>query len=153
MVDVEAKEAGFGTDITQNWSIVCIMGRTSSVGKTPSKDIDRYLMSIEPERRAILKELRKTIHKVVPGVEECLSYGMPAFKLEGKVICGFLATKKGCSYYPFSGSTLKTLRKELTRFEQTKSALHFSAVNRLPVSLVRKLVSARLREIKQALLL
>jgi uncharacterized protein YdhG (YjbR/CyaY superfamily) len=71
---------------------------------------------------------------------------MPAFRLDRVVVAGFCATANGCSYFPFSGSTLKTLARELIRFEQTKTSLHFSADEPLPLTLVRKLIKARIAE-------
>ena len=108
--------------------------------------IDEYLARVSPESRALLAQLRKTIHAIVPDAEECISYGMPAFRYDGRVVAGFQATAKGCSYYPFSGTTLKTLAKELAGYGQTKSALHFGAEKPLPASLVRKLLKARIAE-------
>src|SRR4051794_11785611 len=87
--------------------------------------IDELLAGATGERRAALDDLRRTIRSVVPEAEECISYGIAAFRLDGQVIAGFAPTKKGCSYFPFSGSTLGTLAKELSAYSQTKSALHF----------------------------
>ena len=111
------------------------------------RTIDEYLAGISPDRRTTLEKLRRTIHAAVPGVEECISYSMPAFRFEGHVIAGFLATQQGCSYFPFSGTTLATLAQELIGHDQTKSALHFVAKRSLPVALVRKLLRARIAEV------
>src|SRR6267143_7260905 len=86
--------------------------------------IDEYLAAVKGETRAALDKLRKTIRTIVPKAEECISYGIPAFRLDGSIVAGFAATKKGCSYFPFSGSTLGTLADELEHDERTKSALH-----------------------------
>jgi uncharacterized protein YdhG (YjbR/CyaY superfamily) len=110
--------------------------------------IDQYLSSISDEKRAALAQLRKTIRAALPEVQECISYGMPAFRLPGGVVAGFLATASGCSYYPFSGTTLGTLASELEGYETTKSAVHFSPDEPLPASLVRKLIRARMAEMK-----
>jgi uncharacterized protein YdhG (YjbR/CyaY superfamily) len=108
--------------------------------------IDDYLAGVNPESRALLQKLRKAIHAVVPDVEECISYRMPAFRYRGRVIAGFQATSRGCSYYPFSGTTLKTLAREIEGYSQTKSALHFGPDEPLPASLVRRLLKARIAE-------
>jgi uncharacterized protein YdhG (YjbR/CyaY superfamily) len=71
---------------------------------------------------------------------------MPAFRFEGHVVAGFLATQNGCSYYPFSGTTLATLEPDVTAYDRTKSALHFDARRGLPAALVRKLLQARITE-------
>jgi uncharacterized protein YdhG (YjbR/CyaY superfamily) len=110
--------------------------------------IDAYLAEVEGEKRRVLQRLRQTIRRILPDAEECISYGLPAFRLPGGVVAGFAATTKGCSYFPFSGSTLATLARELAEYSQTKSALHFTAAAPLPVALVRKLIAARRAEMK-----
>jgi uncharacterized protein YdhG (YjbR/CyaY superfamily) len=108
--------------------------------------IDEYLARVSPAHRALLGELRRTIHAVVPDVEECISYRLPAFRYQGRVIAGFSATSKGCSYYPFSGTTLETLAADIEGYDRTKSALHFGAERPLTAALVRKLLRARIAE-------
>ena len=108
--------------------------------------IDDYLGKLTDDRRAALAKLRKTIRSIVPKAEECISYGLPAFRLDGAVIAGFQATSKGCSYYPFSGTTFRTLADDLRGYDKTKSALHFSPDKPLPATLVRKLIKTRIAE-------
>jgi uncharacterized protein YdhG (YjbR/CyaY superfamily) len=111
--------------------------------------IDEYLAGVTPSSRALLQKLRKAIRSIVPEVEECISYSMPAFRYRGRIIAGFQATSKGCSYYPFSGTTLTTLANDIEGYSQTKSALHFGPDKPLPASLVRKLLNARIAEGKR----
>lgn len=116
-----------------------------------AKTIDGYLSTLAAERRAPLEKLRRTILSIVPKAEECISYGIPAFRLDGKVVAGFAATKKGFSYFPFSGRTLGALADQLADYEQTKSALHFDTKKHpLPATLVKKLIQARRAEIAAA---
>jgi uncharacterized protein YdhG (YjbR/CyaY superfamily) len=110
------------------------------------KTIDDYLAGVSGERRTALEKLRRTIRSIVPEAVECISYRIPAFRLDGRVIAGFCARAEGCSYFPFSGSTLATLADELEGYERTKSSLHFPADEPLPTALVRKLLRARLAE-------
>jgi uncharacterized protein YdhG (YjbR/CyaY superfamily) len=109
-------------------------------------EIDDYLATLARDKRTALDHLRRTIRSIVPRAEECISYGMPAFRLDGAVIAGFRARAKGCSYYPFSGTTLQTLARDLQGYGKTKSALHFRADEPLPAPLVRKLIAARMAE-------
>lgn len=120
------------------------MGKERAMKKP--KDIDSYLASVPADRAAALTKLRAQIHVAMPGLEECISYNMPAFRCEGTVIAGFLATNKGCSYYPFSGKTLATLKKDLAKYEGTAGALHFDPERGLPPTLVKKLLKTRLAE-------
>jgi uncharacterized protein YdhG (YjbR/CyaY superfamily) len=110
--------------------------------------IDGYLARIPRDQRLLLTRLRRMIRRILPRAEECISYGMPAFRFGGQVVAGFAARRDGGgSYYPFSGSTLDALARELGAFSRTKSALHFSADRPLPATMVRKLLRARIAEI------
>ena len=108
--------------------------------------IDAYLAKVSGEKRLALDELRKLLHALLPGAEECISYGLPAFRLDGKIVAGFAATAKGCSYYPFSGSTLATLKGSLEGYAMTAGALHFTPTKPLPRALLQKLLKARIAE-------
>lgn len=110
--------------------------------------IDDYLETVSDEKRRTLESLRKTIRLIIPEADECISYGIPAFRLHGAVVAGFAATRRGCSYFPFSGSTLGTLANHLRGYEQTKSSLHFSVDKPLPTTLVQRLIKARVAETK-----
>ncbi len=56
--------------------------------------IDSYLATLSPEERAALEKTRKTIRAAAPGAEECISYQLPAFKLDGKLLVAFGAAAK-----------------------------------------------------------
>jgi uncharacterized protein YdhG (YjbR/CyaY superfamily) len=111
-------------------------------------DIDEYLAAVDGPKRAALEKLRETIRSIVPKAEECISYRMPAFRLDGKVVAGFCVRANGCSYFPFSGRTLRTLADDLEGYEMTKGALHFDPAKGLPAALVRKLLKVRVAETK-----
>lgn len=104
--------------------------------------IDEYLDSVEPVARETLETLRQTLHSLLPGVEECISYGLPAFRHDGVVLAAFAAGRKFCSYYPMSGAVLSRI-PEAAKYEQTKGSLHFALDTPLPKSLVHKLVVER----------
>jgi uncharacterized protein YdhG (YjbR/CyaY superfamily) len=112
--------------------------------------IKGYLATVPTDRCALLEQLRRVIRRAVPSARECISYAMPAFRVEGGVVAGFAVTKTGASYYPFSGQTLDGMAAELNGYSRTKSALHFSAERPLSVALVRKLIAARMAEIESS---
>jgi uncharacterized protein YdhG (YjbR/CyaY superfamily) len=114
--------------------------------KSKAESIDAYLATLPGAKRRTLEKLRKTIRSIVPAAEECISYRMPAFRLDGKVIAGFCARTNGCSYFPFSGKTLRTIGRDLAGYDMTKSSLHFDTEVGLPAALVRKLLKARIAE-------
>jgi uncharacterized protein YdhG (YjbR/CyaY superfamily) len=112
-----------------------------------SADIDRYLAALDEPKRSTLEETRRHILEVVPGAEQCISYAVPAFRVQGKVVAGFAAFKNHLSYLPHSGSVLTALREELGGYEQTKSALHFAVDQPLPRELIARLVNAKLQQL------
>jgi uncharacterized protein YdhG (YjbR/CyaY superfamily) len=110
-------------------------------------DIDSYLAGVDEPKRSTLEQLRRNIHDVLPDAEECISYGMPAFKVQGNTVAGFAAFKNHLSYLPHSGSILPRLATDLAGYEGTKGSLHFPIDQPLPAALVNKLIQARLREL------
>ena len=112
----------------------------------PGNEIDAYLDALEGPKRSTLTQLRDTIMAIVPDAEQCISYGMPAFRLRGKTIAGFAAFKNHLSYLPHSGSVLPQLEKELRGYTSTRGSLHFAVDQPLPETLVRKLLAVRMAE-------
>ena len=110
-------------------------------------DIDGYLEALDDPKRATLERLRRTILEIVPDAEQCMSYGMPAFRLEGKVVAGFAAFKTHLSYLPHSGSVLSALSDDLDQYFMTKGALHFPIDKPLPKALVKKLIAVRRQQL------
>ena len=110
------------------------------------QEIDEYLAPLDGPRRATLAQLRDTIVAIVPDAEQCISYGMPAFKLRGKTIAGFAAFKSHLSYLPHSGSVIPRLAKETEGYTKTKGSLHFPVEEPLPKKLVEELLHARMTE-------
>ena len=113
------------------------------------RDIDDYLASIDEPKRTTLEKLRQTIRGIIPGAEECISYGMPAFRLDGKVIAGFAAFKNHLAYLPHSGSVLAELSDDLAGYESTDGSLHFPIDKPLPKALVKKLIASRLNQARK----
>jgi uncharacterized protein YdhG (YjbR/CyaY superfamily) len=110
------------------------------------KTIDEYLAVMSDDKRAALEKLRKTIRSIVPKAEECISYGLPAFRLDGKPLVFFGASANHCAFYPGSGSTVTDHKNELKDYETTKGSIHFQPEKPLPAGLVRKLIKARIQE-------
>jgi uncharacterized protein YdhG (YjbR/CyaY superfamily) len=113
-----------------------------------AEGVDEYLRGLEEPKRATLGALRRTILDVVPEAEEVISYGVPAFRVQGKTVAGFAAFKTHLSYLPFSGSVLEQLGDELQGYTMTKSALHFPVDRPLPKTLVKRLIAERLEEVR-----
>ncbi len=108
-------------------------------------EVDAYLARLEEPKRTTLEALRRSILAVVPDAEEGISYGMPAFRVDGKVVAGFAAFKNHLAYLPHSGEVLTVLDDRLREYECTKGSLHFPIDEPLPDDLVSSLVDAKLQ--------
>ncbi|MHB1596672.1 MAG: iron chaperone [Streptosporangiaceae bacterium] len=108
-------------------------------------EIDRYLDGLDEPKRATLERLRQTILEILPDADQGISYGVPAFRVGGKVIAGFAAFKHHLSYLPHSGSVLPRLGDELRGYTTSTGALRFGIEDGLPAPLVRRLIEVRLR--------
>jgi uncharacterized protein YdhG (YjbR/CyaY superfamily) len=112
------------------------------------KTIDEYLAGVNAHHRDALQKLRQTIHAVAPKAEECIRYGVPAFRLNGRLLVGFGAWTNHCSFYPMSSMTLRKFQCDVKDFQTSKGTLRFSPDKPLPVALVKKLVQARMANIR-----
>jgi uncharacterized protein YdhG (YjbR/CyaY superfamily) len=110
------------------------------------KTIDEYLALLSADQRAALEKLRKAIKAAAPKAEECISYGLAAFRLDGKPLVAFGATASHCAFYPMSSATVPAHKDELKDYDTSKGTIRFQADKPLPGALVRKLVKARIAE-------
>jgi uncharacterized protein YdhG (YjbR/CyaY superfamily) len=113
--------------------------------QTNIKTIDEYLATVSDDKRAALEKLRKDIKSVVPKGEECISYGVPTIRLDGRMLVSFGAAAKHCSFYP-GAHPIKTYEDELKKYSTSKGTIRFPADRPLPATLVRKIVKTRIDE-------
>jgi uncharacterized protein YdhG (YjbR/CyaY superfamily) len=109
------------------------------------KTIDDYLATLSADKRAALQKLRKTIKAAAPRAEECISYQIAAYRLDGMLV-GFGATARHCAFYLMSSSMVEAHQDELKDYDTTKGTIRFQPDQPLPAALVRKLVKARIAE-------
>jgi uncharacterized protein YdhG (YjbR/CyaY superfamily) len=106
--------------------------------------VEQYLAALPDDKRKALKALRKMIKAAALGADECISYGIPAFRYNGKFLVGYGAAARHCAFYP--GSVVQRMKGELRNYDISKGTIRFAADNPLPAKLVRKLVKLRLAE-------
>ena len=114
---------------------------------TRPRTIDEYLAGLSAENRAALQKVRRAVHAAAPKAEECIAYGIPAFRLNGKLVAAFKAAAHHCSFHPMSGETVMTLKADLAGYSTSRGTIRFSARAGLPATLIRKLVGARIAEV------
>lgn len=99
-----------------------------------------------PERRALTR-VRKIVQRVAPGSEEGTSYGMPAFRWDGKPLLGIQARAKHLAVYPFSPAVIDAVRDRLEGFSLSKGTIRFTPEQELPEDVLEEIVTRRMREI------
>jgi uncharacterized protein YdhG (YjbR/CyaY superfamily) len=123
-----------------------LSGGLTRIEHVSSDEIDQYLTDLEEPKRSTLQQLRETILEIVPDAQEGISYQVPAFRIDGKVIAGFAAFKNHLSYLPHSGSVFPELRDELASYKMSTGALQFPIDSRLPKLLVEQLIRVRIAQ-------
>ena len=106
------------------------------------KTTDDYLAGVSPDKRAALEALRRSIQAAAPKAEECISYQVPAFRLNGKLLVAYAAATNHCAFYP--GSVVQAIKDELRDYDTSKGTIRFPANKPLPPDLVRKLIKLRI---------
>ena len=114
--------------------------------KTGYKTIDEYVKIFPADVQIILQKLRRTIKETAPGAAETISYQMPAFKLNGKILVYFAAWKDHIGFYPTS-SGIEHFKKELSEYRWSKGAVQSPLDKPIPLDIVKRIVRFRIEEI------
>jgi uncharacterized protein YdhG (YjbR/CyaY superfamily) len=108
-------------------------------------EVEKYLAKVPSEHRATLEKLRKTIRATAPKAIEVISYGVPTFKLDGRMLVSYAAFKEHCSFFP-GAAPIKAHEDELKSYKTSKGTIRFPTSKPLPAALVKKLVKTRIEE-------
>lgn len=110
--------------------------------------MDAYLAGLPEDQRAALARVRAAAAAAAPDAEEGESYGMPAFRLDGKPLLGLTASAKHLSVHPFSPAVVDAVRGRLDGFSLSKGTIRFTPDRPLPDGVVEELVALRAAEIR-----
>jgi len=110
-----------------------------------ARDVDDYLSRVPEDSRAALEKLRRTIKSIVPGAVEVISYQIPTFKYQGRMLVSYAAFAEHCSFFP-GAAPIEAHRNELKSYQTSKGTIRFPASTPLPAALVKKLVKSRIEE-------
>ena len=107
-------------------------------------NIDEYIAIFPGEVQDMLEQIRATIKQAAPKAIEVISYGMPAFKLNG-ILVWFAAYSKHIGFYP-KASGIEVFKKELSAYKKAKGSVQFPLDKPLPLELISEIVTFRLEE-------
>ena len=110
------------------------------------ESVEEYIASFPPDIQLKLEHLRSCIREACPEAVECISYGMPTYKLN-KALVHFAGYRHHIGFYP-TPSAIQKFKSELRQFNTSKGAIQFPLENDVPVGLVQRIVQFRKKELK-----
>jgi uncharacterized protein YdhG (YjbR/CyaY superfamily) len=109
-----------------------------------AKNVDEYIAGFPAETGVLLTKLRAAVKEAAPMAEEIISYGMPAYKLKGRLLY-FAAFSKHIGFYPMP-SGIREFREQIAKYKFANGSVQFPLDKPLPVTLITKIVKFRVKE-------
>ena len=113
--------------------------------------VDAYLAAQPPAARKVLKQVRSLLRRALPGAEETLSYGIPAYRQHRRVVLYFAGWREHFSLYPVSRRLAQAMREELKPYAQSgRGTVRFPLGEKVPVRVITRFAKLRLNEVVEA---
>lgn len=115
---------------------------------TDFKSVEEYIQTFPKEIQLILEKIRVIILKNAPQATESISYGMPAYKANGKPLVYFAGYKNHIGFYATPTGHAEFF-DELSNYKQGKGSVQFPHNKPIPYDLIERILLFRLKENKQ----
>jgi uncharacterized protein YdhG (YjbR/CyaY superfamily) len=107
------------------------------------KTIDEYIDSLDEPHQNMMTALRRAIRVAAPDAVEAISYNMPAFKVNGRILVYFAAHTGHIGFYPANAEAIRMFSEEFGSLNTSKGTIRFQLDKKIPVALVKKIVKYR----------
>ena len=119
------------------------------MAKTTFKSVNDYIASHRPPVQRVLRRVRSTIRRALPGADETISYGIPTFKLDGRPVIYYAGWTEHYSLYPATSRLAAALGDELAPYEAGRGTIRFALADPVPVRLIARIAKLRAQEVAQ----
>jgi uncharacterized protein YdhG (YjbR/CyaY superfamily) len=121
------------------------------MAKTNFKSVDDYLATKPPSLQRTLDRVRRIIREALPGAEEVISYQIPAYRQNGRIVLFFAGWTEHFALYPAGERLVKALGPGLARYEKSKGTIRFPLSEPVPAALIARIAKFRAKEVAERL--
>jgi uncharacterized protein YdhG (YjbR/CyaY superfamily) len=112
-------------------------------------NVQAYLEGLEPAAREVVESIRATARAAAPDADEVIAYDMPALRLGGRYLVSYAAYRRHVSLFPWNPFVIEAVGDEALRpYMAGRGTLQFPLTEAVPLDLVRRVVAARVRELR-----
>lgn len=120
------------------------------MAKTAFKSVGEYLAKQPEPARGVLEQVRAVIKKALPGATEVISYQIPAYRLNGRIVLYFAGWAQHYSIYPVGDALIAAFGDELASYELShKGTIRFAFSKRVPTALIARIAKYRAKEVAE----
>jgi uncharacterized protein YdhG (YjbR/CyaY superfamily) len=111
-----------------------------------AKAVTKHLAAYPPAQRRALESVRSAVHKLLPGADEVMAWGMPSYRVDGDLVLSFSGFADHNSLFPGAG-VVKAMSTALPKYKTTKGTIHLPRDTAPPIAVLRAVARARIEEI------
>ena len=119
------------------------------MARTDHKSVEDYIAAQPVPARSVLKRVRATIRTALPGATEGISYRIPIYKLDGRMVLYFAGFQSHYSIYPATARVVGALKKELAGRLHSKATIRFPLAAAIPTRLITRIAKLRAAEVAE----